>query len=237
MNENQYSESASLWYDRIMKAGYYDHNSIADALDNILENRKKILELGVGTGLLAEQMINRGYEVSGIDFTPTMLEIAKKRIGGKAKLYEQNVIDLNLPETYEAAVSEGGVWPVTRDEEGRIFLDSHITNIEQNILALKKVANHLDTKGLLVLGIQSEHKDFDGLRLEGDAIYSQKVRYILPFIEKEYFVKQNGQNVAYQQCKYRRFTKDEQERIMRLAGFSEIGIDDSNQFLIYKKAK
>lgn len=236
MDENIYSESISKWYDRIMKAGYYDHDSVAASLARILKDKKKILELGIGTGLLAEKMTAKGYEISGVDFTKSMLDIARKRLGNKVKLYEQNVIRLNLPEQYEAAISEGGIWPVTRDKEGRIFLESHIPDLKQNILGMKNVAKYLVNKGLLLLGIQPVHADLDGLDLGEGAVYSQKVKYDLPWIDKEYFVKQNGKTVAYQQCRFRRFTEEEKKRVMTEAGFAEKGCDKSNQFLIFEKA-
>lgn len=237
MDENKYSESISQWYDRIMEAGYYDHDGVADALAKILGHRKKILELGIGTGLLARRLSAMGYEVSGIDFTKSMLDIARKRLGNKVKLYEQNVIGLNLPETYEAAVSEGGVWLATRDSEGRIFLESHIIYLKQNILGMKNVADHLSAKGLLILGIQPAHKDWEGLELRDGAVYSQKVRYHGNLIDKEYFVKAGKKTVAYQQCRYRRFTESEKRKIMKIAGFVEIGFDKTNQFWIFKKSK
>lgn len=236
LDENKYSRSITHWYDNIMEAGYYDHDGAADALVKILGTRKKILELGIGTGLLAQRMIQRGYEVSGIDFTKSMLDIARKRLGKKVKLYEQNVIRLDLPETYEAAVSEGGVWIVTKDSEGRIFLESYITDLKHNILGMKNVADHLSDKGLLILNTQPVHRDWE-LKLRDDAAYSQKVRYHGNFIDKEYFVKQKGKTVAYQQCRFRRFAEPEKKKIMKVAGFVEIGLEKSNRFLIFEKSK
>ena len=122
MDENKFTESISEWYDRIIQAGYYENNTkIADTLSNILEHRRKILEIGIGTGLIAEQLIAKGYDVSGFDFTKAMLDIARKRLGKNAKLYQQNILELDLPETYEAAFSQGGLWYATREKDGRFF--------------------------------------------------------------------------------------------------------------------
>lgn len=235
MDENRYSPSISAWYDRIMAAGYYDHNRVAEALAKILKNHQKILELGVGTGLLAQKLVTRGYNVSGIDFTKSMLEIAKKRLGKTTKLYYQNVIRLDLSEKFDAAISEGGIWPITIDREGTIFFESHITNLRQNIIGLRNVANCLSEGGLLLLGIQPIHSNLEGLELGGGAVYSQKVDYHLPWIDKEYFVKQNGNKLAYQQCRYRRFTEVERKKIIKEAGFIEVGFDKNKNFWIYKK--
>ena len=100
---------------------------------------------------------------------------------------------------------------------------------------MKKLAKHLVQSGLLIIGIQKAHADINGLQLQGEAIYSQKIRCHLPYIDKEYFVTQNGKKVAYQQFKLRRFTDEEKEKLMKEGGFSEIGIDKTNQFLIFQK--
>ena len=40
-----------------------------------------MLELGIWTGLLAEKLIEMGLDISGFDFSTSMLEIAVKRLG------------------------------------------------------------------------------------------------------------------------------------------------------------
>ncbi|HLD21523.1 MAG TPA: class I SAM-dependent methyltransferase [Patescibacteria group bacterium] len=234
-DKNVYTESISQWYDIIMEAGYYDHERVAESLATIFQGKKKILELGVGTGLLAAQMVKRGFEVIGIDFTEAMLRVAKQRLGNTAQLYEQNVTRLHLPETYEAAYSEGGVWYVTRDKDGGLFLESHLPNFDDNVRGMEKITAALEPGGLLALGIQSVHADFEGLQLKDGAVYSQKVQYRLPYIDKEYFVRQEDQLVAHQQSTYMRFSDEQRLHMLTEAGLKEIGVDESNRFLVLKK--
>jgi len=47
----------------------------------VLGSRRKVLELGIETGLLAEKLIEMGLDISGFDFSTSMLEIAVKRLG------------------------------------------------------------------------------------------------------------------------------------------------------------
>lgn len=234
-NANVYTDSVAEWYDRIMESNYYEHEKAAESLDKILLGRNKILEIGVGTGLLAEKMIKRGYDITGVDFTRAMLDVARNRLGESAKLYEQNVLRLQLPEKYEAIFSEGGIWVMTRDNEGNLFMESHIPDAEGNFAGMKKVVRVLEKDGLLVLGIQSVHADIDAIELKDGAIYSQKVKYELPLIDKEYFVKKDGKTVAYQHSKYRRLTDEERARILQENGLEEVGMDESGQFMIFKK--
>ncbi len=44
------------YYDLLMTQGYYDYQTMAEALYSLMQDRYKILELGVGTGLLAEKL-------------------------------------------------------------------------------------------------------------------------------------------------------------------------------------
>ena len=88
-SENVYNHEISQYYDAIMEAGYNpnDHKVAADAIVKILGSRKKVLELGIGTGLLAEQLVAKGIDLSGFDFSESMLEKAVARLRSKVKLY------------------------------------------------------------------------------------------------------------------------------------------------------
>ena len=234
-DQNVYTDSISQWYDAIMEAGYYDYERAAGGLAKAFKGRERILELGIGTGLLAEQTIKRGFKVTGVDFTEAMLGIARNRLGNTAQLYEQNVTRLHLPETYEAAYSEGGIWYITRDKDGNIFLESHLTSYDDNVRAMQNVVNTLEPGGLLALGIQSVHADLKALPLKNGAVYSQKVSYRPPYIDKEYFVKQGEQILAHQRSKYMRLSDQERLHMLEETGLVEIGIDQGGQFVILQK--
>ena len=117
----------------------------------IEDSRKKILELGVGTGLLAEKLkaLAPEAEFTGVDITTPMLEIARKRLGEWGKLVEADVCDMNLQETFDIAVSSGGVWVINQRGD-RTDIGSHIKGVEQDIQGLANVAQHLGQNGLLL---------------------------------------------------------------------------------------
>ncbi len=232
MAENTYNEDMSKCYDAIVNAGYYDYNGAADAIVHILGCRKKVLEVGIGTGLLAEKLIEKGLDVSGFDFSKSMLEIAVRRLGTQVKLYEQNVIDLNLPDTYAAAISHGGVWVGI---EGRDCIDSHITDFERNLEGLRQVSQHLLPEGLLVIGIQHEHRTCSGVALWGDSVYSSKVDFQGDLIYKQHLVEREGKVLAEQNVVIRRFDEDTYSRMMNSVGFCCLGKDQSNKFLVFQK--
>lgn len=236
-DQNVYTDSIARWYDRIMAAGYLEHEKAADALSVVLKGRNPVLEIGIGTGLLAEKMIERGYDITGVDFTDAMLDVARKRLGENAKLYKQNVLRLQLPEKYEAIVSESGVWIMARDGNGELFMESHVPDAAGNFVGMQKVAQALKKEGILVLGIQGVHVNIDAMELGDGAVYSQKVKYELPLIIKEYFVTREGNVIAYQQSKYRRLTEEERFQILEENGLEEVGVDESGLFMVFKKIK
>ncbi len=75
---NKYDEIAE-YYETTVESVYYDYPKAAQSLDSILKGREKLLEIGVGTGLVVEKLLELDpeYEITGIDFTPAMLDRVK----------------------------------------------------------------------------------------------------------------------------------------------------------------
>ena len=46
----------------------------------------------------------------GVNTTSSMLDIDKKRLGKQGKLVEADVYDMDLQETFDIAIYNGGVW-------------------------------------------------------------------------------------------------------------------------------
>ena len=110
----QYSQIAQ-YYDLWVTSGYYDYRSMAKSAHDIVGNGRHLLELGVGTGLLVEEYLklDPNCTFTGIDFAPSMLEIAHRRLGegrlGKdIKLMEADAVTMALNTTFDAAISNGG---------------------------------------------------------------------------------------------------------------------------------
>ena len=64
-----------------------------------------VLDIGCGTGLLAAELIARGYLVAGVDGSAAMLERARHLLGPEPVLLRQTLPDLTIEGTFDAAVS------------------------------------------------------------------------------------------------------------------------------------
>ena len=47
-----------------------------------------VLDVATGTGLVAAELLRRGYQVTGLDQSPEMLEVAHRRFAGRVELVE-----------------------------------------------------------------------------------------------------------------------------------------------------
>lgn len=74
-----YDESIEKYSHGYPFEGYYDVLSYVQNLVNI-KKQVKILDVGIGTGLLTNELYKKGCEIHGIDFSEKMIELAKKKI-------------------------------------------------------------------------------------------------------------------------------------------------------------
>jgi SAM-dependent methyltransferase len=111
-------------------AGLYDeivvdpcHDRWASFLHEIwsadAEGVRSVLDLCCGTGLLADELIARGYEVVGVDASDAMLAVARERLGPNAALSRVTLPDLTIERVFDAAVCTfDGFNYLTPDELG-----------------------------------------------------------------------------------------------------------------------
>jgi SAM-dependent methyltransferase len=96
-------------------AGVYDeivvdpcHGTWASFLDELWKTDRDgvhaVLDLCCGTGLLAEELIARGYRVVGVDASEAMLALARERLGPEALLSRMTLPDLAVDGVFDAVV-------------------------------------------------------------------------------------------------------------------------------------
>jgi SAM-dependent methyltransferase len=64
----------------------------------------RVLEPGCGGGRMLEALANRGCKVAGIDSSPRMVELARRRLGTRADVFEADMTHFDLGVTFDGAV-------------------------------------------------------------------------------------------------------------------------------------
>ena len=65
---------------------------------------RSVLDLCCGTGLLAGELVARGYRVVGVDASEAMLAVARERLGPEVTLSRMTLPDLAVEGVFDAAV-------------------------------------------------------------------------------------------------------------------------------------
>lgn len=81
----------------------------------------RVLDLGCGAGEpIARHLIERGFAVTGIDFSGAMLEIARSRFP-EGRWIERDMRSLDLGERFDGMVAWDSFFHLTRDEQREII--------------------------------------------------------------------------------------------------------------------
>lgn len=176
MSENAAGDYTRMveYYDHLMLGGYYDYNAQADSVTPILPPRSHVLEIGIGTGLLAQKLLQRGFLVTGIDITQAMLDKAAALVGQAVPLHQVDLAKEDLPGgPFDAAISNGGVWYGVGSAEALGFC-GHIIDDAGVVHSIKTVADALAPGGQLILSIQDYHAD-KTMDLPDGILYQQTI--------------------------------------------------------------
>ena len=80
-----------------------------------------VLEFGVGTGNLTEQLLQEGQIVYGVEPSHEMRKIAEQKLLGKAKIIEGDFLDFAVPDHINTIVSTYAFHHLTDDEKNKAF--------------------------------------------------------------------------------------------------------------------
>lgn len=154
------------------EANEYPFAGYTKILQNVYDfinskNANTILDIGFGTGVLTQKLYNDGYNITGIDFSSKMIEIAKNKMP-KAKLLQYD-FSLGLPDElsdkkYDFIISTYAI--------------HHLAN-ENKIIFIRELLNHLSADGYILIGdvvFETENdleicKNVSGNNWDSDEIY------------------------------------------------------------------
>ncbi len=208
---------------------------MAQELALLLGKKRHLIELGVGSGLMAEVLIKQipDLVLTGIDFSSALLEQARQRLGNAVQLIEEDVLHMNLGVLFEAAYSSGGVWCLSEVEQ-EYWLYSHLPEMDDNVQGLQNVARHLKKGGTLFLSVQENHEN-KTLKLSDNVVYSQDVKDLGEgCIDKNYFFMREGVLIAQHYGRFRFFNAKETESFLNECGFEFKTIGPQKRFLVYQ---
>lgn len=146
------NQGFDLWandYDRTVNISEenneYPFAGYKDVLNYIYNQAKEqigsnILDIGFGTGILTTQLYNYGYNITGIDFSSNMIDIAKKKMPD-ALLINWDFAK-GLPEKIRSCKFDYII---------STYAIHHLTD-EEKIKFIKSLANLLNTNGKVLIG-------------------------------------------------------------------------------------
>jgi trans-aconitate methyltransferase len=228
-------EGIAEYYDTLMTQGYYDYDEISKNLYGVLGDRTHVLELGVGTGLVAEHLLkqNPDYKLTGVDNTEAMMNQAKERLGDTIRYELQDITALSIDTTFEGAFSVGGCWYFIDDGKDLEFC-SHIDDYQTCKESLSKVIDHLQSGGVLALALQDVHTNYSK-KLTEELTYSQEIfKEERGFTKRYSFTNKEGL-VAEQLYSYLTIPGLDAHKLFSELGCEAVGLDLKRKFFVYRK--
>lgn len=140
-SEFTYPDYFARFYDVI-----YDHiRNEADHdyfMKHILAEKGPVLEVGVGTGRFFKEALDKGADIYGIDFSPAMIEVLKKKLPEheQKRVEVMDICKLKSDRKYHLIVAPF-----------RVFM--HLLTLEQQLLALKNIFDHLSPGGMFIFDL------------------------------------------------------------------------------------
>lgn len=137
-----YNKHAIEYYDRTIEA---DMSSIIEKFVEILPDGAVILDLGCGSGRDSRIFIEEGYDVTSLDGSSELCELAEIHIG--KEVHNIKFEDIEFHQVFD------GIWAC-----------ASLLHVEEKDIdcILEKVVNSLTDNGILYMSFQ--HGDFSGIR-------------------------------------------------------------------------
>lgn len=187
-------EITSKFYDLINS--HVDHKAWCDLLVSALEKYSKsrpelVLDLGCGTGVITLMLAERGFDMTGVDISPEMLDVARERAEEKGLdvlWLCQDMREFELYGTVDAAV-------MTNDAINYLLKNKDLDAV------FSLVHNYLVPEGIFIFDISTKGKfsrlyrgdiiiEEDGLYCGWQNYYNEKKGTVDFYLS--YFVEEDG---------------------------------------------
>jgi SAM-dependent methyltransferase len=133
-----------------MFARFYDliYHTVRDGVDNdfflneIRRTRRRILEIGVGTGRMFMSALKNGADIYGLDISPAMIDILYKKLpeNQSFRISLQNIIDFEYDFKFDLIIAPF-----------RVMM--HLPDKEDQLRAINNVYMHLGKNGRFIFDV------------------------------------------------------------------------------------
>ena len=163
-----------------------------------------------------------------------MLERAALLLGEAVSLAQADVTRLDLGETFDAVVSNGGVWYGVRDGSGHGYC-GHLPQLEAVRQSVLRVGQHVAPGGALVLSIQDRHAD-KVMELPDGVTYEQRIE---PkgggVFQKEYIFTRGAERIAYESLDLAYYDSDVFEGFAKEAGLGAPKPTADREYVVFRR--
>ncbi len=133
MEHKEYRKLPAEWYDLV--SGGKDHSEEIDFWARSIEaSSEPVLELGSGTGRILIPLLERGFDIIGIDTSEDMTARCRatcKARGLKADVFEQSMIEFDLPRKFGLVIlASGGLGLFTSDQDIQLMFDRAMAHLK-----------------------------------------------------------------------------------------------------------
>ena len=212
--------------------GDIDYSAWADFIESIIEKHygsgkpELILDLGCGTGSMTLELAMRGYDMTGVDYSPEMLDIARTRadsagLSDKMLWLCQDMREFELYGTVDVTVC---------------CLDgiNHLTGRGDLAAAFDLVHNYLIPDGLFIFDINGKYK-FE--KVYADETYCMENEGALCVWQNYYNEKSRLCDfyiTLFEECedgRYRRHDEHQRERMYTLRTIKKTLVESGFEFI------
>ena len=134
------------FYDRLTENVDYEvrSNYISDFFCEYGNGGRRVLDLACGTGSIAQNLADKGYDIIGIDLSEEMLTLAKEKCP-ESIFIKADMTDFALPEKVDFCLCS-------------LDAVNHLTELEQVMNCFECVNNSLNNGGLFVFDVNTLFK-------------------------------------------------------------------------------
>ena len=133
----------SRYYDLLYKDKDYEGevNYVTTLLNKYAPHTKTLLDLGCGTGKHDFYLVNKGYQVTGVELSQDMIDIAKQEFNHKDfEILQGDIRNFKLDKTFDSILS-------------LFHVISYQTTNEDVINSFKGIKSHLKKDGIFIFDV------------------------------------------------------------------------------------